>query len=70
MKFVYFCRNIETGEPSIFTSEANLPEGIIINGVEGKCIIEDSYAESEDKLFYPPLKTVLNLYEKARGASL
>lgn len=70
MKFVYFCRNIETGEHFIFTSEANLPEGIIINGVDGKCIIEDSYAESEDKLFYPPLKTVLNLYEKARGASL
>ena len=70
MKFVYFCRNIETGEHSIFTSEANFPEGIIINGVDGKCIIEDSYVESEDKLFYPPRKTVLNLYEKARGASL
>ena len=70
MKFVYFCRNIETGEPSVFTSEANLPEGIIINGVDGKCIIEDSYAESENKLFYPPVKTVLNLYEKARGASI
>ena len=70
MKFVYFCRNIETGEHSIFTSEANLPEGIIINGVDGKCIIEDSYVESEDKLFYPPVKTILNLYEKARRASL
>ena len=70
MKFVYFCRNIETGEHSIFTSEANLQEGIIINGVDGKCIIEDSYVESEDKLFYPPFKTVLNLYEKVRGASL
>ena len=66
MKFVYFCRNIETGEPSIFTSEANLPEGIIINGVDGKCIIEDSYAESEDKLFYPPVKTVLKQKKKAR----
>lgn len=69
-KFVYFyfCKNIETGKSFIFTSAAYLPEGITINGPEGKYIIEDSCAE--DKIFYPPFETVSNFYEKARGASL
>jgi len=68
-KFVYFCKNIETGKSFIFTSAAYLPEGITINGPEGKCIIEDSCAEAE-ALYFSPFKTVVNTYEKARGASL